>query len=327
VRDVGGKQEGILMEKTRENRVRETLRVALGGWVGQTLILSLRERSLWPAALLVSLGLSESWRTLYGWDPLWLGERVAGKVDGAAGFLLGALAFLLSLLFLRALGIWGEMLLVGQASSLPVITGPREGFRLTSRRFFPLILAYLPYELLRAGVVYFPSWFIYSWGQWDPRLRLWPLYLLFVGGWGSLLLLVYGPAAALARLAAREAVLKKAEPVSAWREGWGKARRSPGRCVAAWLWSLLADAFFLIPAWLLAAVIPWLGRILGDAVPVIRWLPFLVFHLALAAALIYGQVVVQAYKSVLWTRTWWELEGREVTGPPLISVRKGKAAG
>jgi len=302
------------MEKRREHGVRETLRVAFGGWVGQTLLQSMRERTLWPAAFLVSLGLSESWRALYGWDPLWLGQRVAGKVYGAAGFFLGAMAFLLSLLLLRALGIWGEMVLVGQTAGLPGVVGPREGIKRTSRRFIPLVLTYLPYELFRAGVVYFPSQFVYSWSRWDPRLKLWPLYLLFMGLWGSLLLLVYGPAAALARLAVREAVLKKAEPVSAWREGWEKASRSPGRCAAAWLWSLLADAFFLIPAWLLAALLLWLGRVLSSAIPVplMKSVPYVLSQLVLAAALVYGQVIVQTFKSVLWTRTWLELDGEMI---------------
>lgn len=292
-----------LMRKGDQEKVREALRLAV------------TERRLWPAALLVSVGLSESWRALFGWDPIWAGERTAGKMSGASGLLLGVMTFFLSFLALRALGVLGEMVLIGQVSGLRETRHPLRVLRGSGRRFLPLALTYMPYELVRMAVIYLPSRAVYSWSRFDPRLRLWPVYLLFIGMWGALLLFTYGPAAILARLAARESVLHHAEPVMAWERGWKKFRRFPGGCFTAWLWNLLADVAFLLPAWFLAALLPWMGRGLGRllGVPVIRVLPSIIFHMIMAMFLVAGQVVVQAFKSALWTGMWLEMEG--VTEP------------
>lgn len=101
--------------------------------------LALRERRLWPAALLVSLGLSESWCLLFGWGPQWVGERVAERVRGGAGkgfpdtallVLVGLIAFFLS----RAMGYLGETVLVAQVAftrredgGVPAARGDRAG--------------------------------------------------------------------------------------------------------------------------------------------------------------------------------------------------------
>ncbi|MEJ5186740.1 MAG: hypothetical protein WHT46_06640 [Candidatus Geothermincolales bacterium] len=296
--------------------MRRGLRGVFEDRVAGVFLVAARERSLWPAAFLVSLGLSESWRVLFGWDPLWLGER-AGRAGGAAGFTLGAVVFLASFLLLRALGLSGEMVLVGQVSDFPGVDGPVVTFRRVRGRFLPLALTYLPYELARVAVVYLPSRIVYSWSRWDPRLKLWPLYIFFVGVWGLLILVLYGPASVLARLAVREVVLGEAEFYPAWRESWEKASRSPGRCAVAWLWSLAADLSFLVPGWILVAILPWLGRSLGKVipVPVVRVIPSVVLNAVLAAALVSGQVLVQTFKSIIWTRTWLELDGALVPGP------------
>ncbi len=289
------------------NEVREALRLVL------------TEKRLWPAAILVSFGLSESWRALFGWDPLWVGEKAGNIVGGTSGSMLGVLAIILSFLVLRALGVLGEMALIGQASGIKDTPGLMTTVRGVKRRYLPLALTYLPYELARLFVISVPARIVYSWSRFDPRLRLWPLYLLFIGIWGSLLFLLYGPAAALVRLAARESVLGLKEPLEAWSKGWEKARGSPAKCVMTWFWALIADVAFILPAWMFAAILPWMGRGLGRllGVPVIRALPPLLFYALLASLLLAGQTLVQAFKSVLWTRTWLAIEKAETPIPSL----------
>jgi hypothetical protein len=81
--------------------------------------LARREKRLWPAAILLSVGLSESWRVLFGWEPQGVGETAARWVRSGAGkgFPDAAVLVLVSLtifVFLRAGGYLGEAVLIRQ---------------------------------------------------------------------------------------------------------------------------------------------------------------------------------------------------------------------
>lgn len=96
----------------------------------EALSLALRVRRLWPAALLLAVGLSECWRILFGWDPQWAGEKAADWVQGGGwkGFpdvavlLTGGLAVFL---LLRAVGYLGETVLIVQVSGKELAVGGR----------------------------------------------------------------------------------------------------------------------------------------------------------------------------------------------------------
>ncbi len=87
----------------------------------EALSLALRKRRLWPAALLVAVGLSESWRIVFGWGPQWVGEEAAEWARGGGGkgfpeatvlLLVGMAVFLL----LRMVGYLGELVLIIQVA-------------------------------------------------------------------------------------------------------------------------------------------------------------------------------------------------------------------
>lgn len=89
--------------------------------------LALSRRELWPAALLVTLGLSDTWRVLFGWSPEGVGERVAGWIrrgggKGLADGLVLVLVATLAFLVLRGSGYLGEMSLIKRVAAL--VRGP-----------------------------------------------------------------------------------------------------------------------------------------------------------------------------------------------------------
>ncbi|MGQ9476841.1 MAG: hypothetical protein ACUVRX_04150 [Actinomycetota bacterium] len=98
-----------------------------GNLWNKALRLALSRRELWPAALLVTLGLSDAWRMLFGWDPEGVGERAAGWVrcgggKGLADGLVLVLAATLAFLVLRGSGYLGEMSLIKRVAAL--VRGP-----------------------------------------------------------------------------------------------------------------------------------------------------------------------------------------------------------
>lgn len=89
----------------------------------EALRLALSKRELWPAALLVTLGLSDAWRVLFGWGPEGVGESAAGWVRGGgdkglADGLVLVLAATLAFLVLRGSGYLGEMSLIKRVAAL-----------------------------------------------------------------------------------------------------------------------------------------------------------------------------------------------------------------
>ncbi len=107
---------------------------------------SVRERrELWPASLLLAVGLSDTWRVLFGWGPEWVGERAAewvrgGGGKGAADALVLVGAAVLSFVAQRAVGYLGETVLVRQVYELarrPGKADMRRGVGLHKEFFSP----------------------------------------------------------------------------------------------------------------------------------------------------------------------------------------------
>lgn len=94
----------------------------------EAFLLALSRRRLWPASLLLAVGLSESWRILFDWGPEEIGERVAGWVRGGGGrgfpdTAALVLAGLVVFLALRAIGYLGETVLVRQVEGITEMEG------------------------------------------------------------------------------------------------------------------------------------------------------------------------------------------------------------
>lgn len=270
---------------------------------------------LWPASLLAAVGLSESWRVLFGWGPQWMGERVAGCLRGGGGFTYTAvllLAALASFLFLRVVGYAGEMVLVAQVGSSP---GPVPAFRDACREsrgsYLSLAVTLLPWDAARVVTASLPSLAVILWGKWDPHLRLLFLYLLVFLAWFMLFLAVYVLLGIPAILAARQAVINGKAPPEAWREGWSLFLRGAMGCLLIWLQALAADVAFMALAWPLSLFLTWAGEKAAGAVypPALSWVLRVLAHAFLAAALLFGQALVQGYKSSLWTLTFLRLGG------------------
>ncbi|MBC7246503.1 MAG: hypothetical protein H5T73_01820 [Actinobacteria bacterium] len=300
------------MEKGAGDVFREALRLAL------------HERRLWPAGLLVAVGFADCWRIIFDWGPYRAGEVAANRVRGGGGrgiadIVVMALVALAVFALLRAWGYAGELVLIGQAAS--AAKGESASIMVNyaryRKRYLSLSAVLLPWDALRVAVIYVTFPFVFLWEKWDPHLRLFLPYLLAFLSWLALLALVYMPLGIAVLLAGRAAVLgDKPSPV-AWREGWELFRANAARCCVAWFQALAVDVAFIVPAWLLAALLPWAFTQLLRAVSVEapRWIPRAAAYLVLAALLLPGQTLVQCFKSSLWTMTFLELrEEREVRG-------------
>ncbi|WP_287154346.1 hypothetical protein [Candidatus Solincola tengchongensis] len=307
--------------------------------------LALHERRLWAAALLVSVGLSECWRVLFGWGPQWVGERVAERVRVGAGkgFQDTALLVLTGLgvfLLLRAMGYLGETVLVSQVAfprrgqgkvPAPALRGeggatvPEEGTVLAFRealrqgggRCFRLALALLPWDAARVAVVTLASLMVLLWGRWDPHLRFIAPYLLALLLWFLLLLAVYVLLGIPAYLAARQVVINGKSVPEGWREGLSLFLGRTEGCLQVWLQALSADAAFLALAWPLSFFLAWTAGRAAETLrpPALAWLVRVPLYGLLAVALVLGQAVVQAFKSSLWTTFFLSVTAT----PPVVS--------
>lgn len=304
-----------------EEMTRGTWREALG--------LVLSHRRLWPAALLVAVGLSESWRILFGWGPQWMGERVAGWLRGGGGFPYTAvllLAALVSFLLLRAVGYAGEMVLVAQVGGGPPVPAFRDACRESRGSYLSLTVTLLPWDAARVVAASLPSLVVILWGKWDPHLRLLFLYLLVLLAGFLLFLAVYALLGITAILAARQVVINGKTPPEAWREGRSLFLREAVNCLLVWLQALAADVAFLALAWPLSLLLAWAGEKAAVAVSpaALSWLMRLLAYAFLAAALLTGQALVQCYKSSLWTLAFLRLGGARGRFPvPRVSPGEG----
>lgn len=288
----------------------------------QALRLALRERRLWPAGLLVAAGFADCWRIIFDWGPQKAGEEAAnwvrgGSSSGAADIAVMVLVALAIFVLLRLLGYTGEMVLIGQAAgaargestSIMVI------YARYRERYLSLGAILLPWDALRLTVIYVTYPFVFLWQQWDPRPRFFLPYLLIFLAWFILLVVVSVPLGITVLMAERQAILAGSPVPEAWRKGWRIFRANATRCCAAWLQVLAVDVIFIIVGWLLAALLPWAATRLASALSMEaqRWILRTAAYLILAALLLPGQMLVQCFKSSLWTMIFLELsaEGRE----------------
>lgn len=294
----------------------------VGGVFREAVGLALRERRLWPAGLLVAVGFADCWRVIFDWGPYRAGEEAAkwvrgGGGRGAADIAVMALAALAVFALLRALGYAGELALIGQVGGAAngESTAIMASFSKYRRRYLALTAALLPWDALRVAVIYVTYPFVFLWQKWDPHLHHFLPYLLLFLVWFVLLAVVYMPLGITVLLAERETVLAGCAVPEAWLRGWRLFRTNIARCCAAWLQALVMDVAFIVPAWLLAALLPWafthLVRAVSQDAP--RWIALVAAYPALAALLLPAQMLVQCFKSSLWTMTFLELsaEGRE----------------
>jgi hypothetical protein len=282
--------------------------------------IALREKRLWAAGFICALFFAEAWWIIFDWDPQYLGERVGGwargtGVEGLAEDLLFITVALAAFVVFRALAYLGEMVLVRQVAEHKTGEVPRFLSALaTSRgRYFPLALTLLPWDAMRVGVVYLPAVILLAWNRWDPHYNLIILYLLVLLLWFSLLLAVYLVAGMVATLAARFCILEERGVPEVWLEGWKLLRSRPTDCFAVWLQALAADLLFLIFAWPLSALLPWVVGLfavdIGSAP--LRWLIYVAVYGFLAAVLICAQTYVQCFRSALWTVFFLGLREKE----------------
>jgi hypothetical protein len=299
--------------------------------------LTLEKKRLWAAGLLTALTLSEAWWILFGWGPESLGERAGiwvrgGGGRGAGDFILFILVALVSFVVLRALGYLGELVLVRQVAGAEAGEVPSFGdaFMPSRNRYLPFAATLLPWDALRVAVIYLPALIIAVWDRWDPRYNRLGLYLLAILIWLLILLAVFILAGITTTLAARFSLLENQNPPEAWLKGWALFRRYPAKCLAIWLQAVTADIIFLVLAWPISALVPWVvGLVVGPiGFAPLRWLFYLIGYAILAGGLVIGQAAVQCYKSSLWTVTF--VEFREERGERVkfeeapISPRPGR---
>lgn len=277
------------------------------------------EKRLWAAGLIAALTLSEAWWVIFGWGPECLGERwrrAVGESMGEAGALLSfVLAALVAFAILKALGYLGEMVLVRQVAEAAGERVPRFRHALPPSwgRYARFAATLLPLDALRIALVYLPTLIIAFWNRWDPRFNHFGLYILAILCWVFLLFSVYILAGIIAALSARLSLLERAGLPEAWLDAWSLLRAVPQRLTLVWLQAMAADVIFVALAWPLSALVPWAVGLAADAVNFffLRWLIYLAAYAVFAAALVAGQMVVQCYKSSLWTLTYLQIRRGE----------------
>jgi hypothetical protein len=277
--------------------------------------LALEEKRLWPAGLLAALALSEAWWVIFGWGPEYLGERwqrAVGDRLGDAGALIAFLAAALAaFVVLKAVGYLGEMVLVrqvadGSAGGVPPFD---MAFSASRHRYIPFAVTLLPWDALRIAVIYLPALIIAVWDRLDPDLNQVLLYIAVMFLWFAVFVAAYFLAGVTAVLAARFSLLREKGIPGAWHEGWRLLRGNAGTCLAVWLQVLVADIVFVVIAWPLSALLPWIAGQIADPIGFApaRWLIHLLAFVILAGGLIVMQTGVQCFKSSLWTITFLEL--------------------
>ncbi|RJP30244.1 MAG: hypothetical protein C4536_10475 [Actinobacteria bacterium] len=279
--------------------------------------LALGEKRLWAAGLLAAIGFSEAWWIVFGWGPESLGERweraVGGWMGDAAAFVAFVLAALAAFVVLKAVGYLGEMVLVRQVAheSPRGVPGFAEAFSSSRRRYIPFAVTLLPWDALRIAVIYLPTLIILAWDRWDPRLHHVLPYILVMLVWFLILLAVYYLAGITVTLAARSSLLQGEGIPEAWRRGWELLRGNAGRCLAVWLQAVAADILFVVIAWPLSALLPWVAGQVADPIGFApaRWLIHLLVYAVLAGGLVIMQAGIQCYRSSLWTITFLALSG------------------
>jgi hypothetical protein len=290
--------------------------------------LAFREKRLWLGGLLCALCFSEAWWIIYGWGPRYLGERTGDWARGTGGDGPGTVALFIAIavfafIVTKAIGYLGETVLIrqvadAQSTEVPTFTGALDSSR---SRYLPVALTLLPWDALRVAVIYLPALFILVWNRWDPHYDRIGLYFLVLLVWFAMLVAVYVLAGICVTLAARLSLLGERDIPECWSEGWELFREYPSRSFAIWLQALSADLIFLLFAWPLSVLVPWMVGQFADELGVapLRWLIYTIVYLALAALFVGAQTCVQCYKSSLWTVFFLGLkEEREEGGPPII---------
>jgi hypothetical protein len=279
--------------------------------------LALEEKRLWVAGLLTALALSEAWWIVFGWGPEYLGERwekaVGDWMGDAGAFVAFILASLAAFVVLKAVGYLGEMVLVRQVAdeSAGEVSPFTAAFSSSRRRYAPFAVTLLPWDALHIALIYLPSLIIVVWDRWDPDLNHVLLYIAVMFLWFGLLVAAYFFAGITATLAARSSLLQGEGIPAAWRSGWQLLRENLGTCLVVWLQVLAADILFVIIAWPLSALLPWVAGQIADPIGFapVRWLIHLLAWVLLAGGLIVMQTGVQCYRSSLWTMTFLALSG------------------
>jgi len=281
---------------------------------------ALEEKRLWAAGLIAALAFSQAWWIVFGWGPEYLGERweraVGDWLGDAAGLVAFILAALAAFVVLKAVGYLGEMVLVrqvadGERASTPSFS---QAFSSSKQRYIPFAVTLLPWDALRIAIIYTPAVIIALWDRWDPSLNQVFLYLLVMLVWFLALVAAEIFAGVTATLAARQSLLGGRETTEAWREGWTLFHDHMGKCVMVWLQVLAVQIVFVVIAWPLSALLPWVADQVADPIGFApaRWLIHLIAFLLLAGGLIAMQTGVQCFRSSLWTVTFLGLSGEDV---------------
>jgi hypothetical protein len=277
--------------------------------------LALEEKRLWAAGLLAALALSEAWWVIFGWGPEYLGERwqraVGDRLGDAGALIVFLAAALAAFVVLKAVGYLGEMVLVrqvadGSAGGVPPFD---TAFSTSRHRYIPFAVTLLPWDALSIAVIYLPALIIAVWDRLDPEMNQVLAYIVVMFLWFAVLVAAYFLAGVTAVLAARFSLLREKGIPGAWHEGWRLLRGNAGTCLAVWLQVLVADIVFVVIAWPLSALLPWIAGQIADPIGFApaRWLIHLLAFVFLAGGLIVMQTGVQCFKSSLWTITFLEL--------------------
>ncbi len=309
--------------------------------------LALGEKRLWAAGLLAALAFSEAWWVVFGWGPEYLGERwrsaLAERLGGAGALAAFVIAALAAFVVLKGAGYLGEMVLVRQVADARAEGAPGfgEAFSSSRSRYIPFAATLLPWDALRTALIYLPTLIIVLWDRWDPNLDQVFLYIAVMLLWFAILVAAYFFGGVTAALAARFSLLRGKGIPDTWREGWRLLRGNTGACLPVWLQALAADIIFVIIAWPLSALLPWVASQIANPLcfAPIRWLIHLLALAILAGGLVVMQTFVQVFKSSLWTLTFLALnaepglageaggrvpasreEGEETFQPPLTDI-------
>ena len=281
---------------------------------------ALEEKRLWAAGLIAALAFSQAWWIVFGWGPEYLGERweraLGDRMGDAAAFVAFVLAALAAFVVLKALGYLGEMVLVRQVSGgedgdVPSVV---QAFSATRHRYVPFAVTLLPWDALRIALIYMPTVIIALWDRWDPDLNQVFLYLAVILLWFVLMVASDFFVGITAALAARFSLLEGRDIGEAWREGWNLFRAHVMKCGAVWLQVLAAQVVFVMIAWPLSALLPWVADQVADPIGFapVRWFIRLGAFLLLAGGLVAMQTGVQCFRSSLWTVTFLGLSGEDV---------------
>ena len=240
-----------------------------------------------------------------------MAESGRGSAGGRRGFIAFLAAAFAAFVVIKAVGYLGEMVLVRQVADenkkkVPTFS---EAFSSSRHRYIPFAFTLLPWDALRIAVIYLPALIIALWDRWDPDLNQVFLYIAVMLMWFALLVAAYFLAGITALFSARFSLLQEKGIPGAWREGWRLLRGNAGACLAVWLQALAADIIFVVIAWPLSALLPWVAGQIADPIGFApaRWLIHLIALVILAGGLIVMQTGVQVYRSSLWTVTFLEL--------------------